>query len=160
MPVMRYFGFVGSALLLLLFGFNWFLPQPVSEPLHADTDRPVILISSVEKLPERVVIDTSLPTIVPSPTPEFAESLPEVMAADVAPLARPTGLNTNDAASKTKKLAKRRPLSKVAAARPAPSVRGQSSSSYTGPQAPAPVTRMSLLDVIRERFGQGLFKLN
>ena len=65
MPLMRYFGFVGSALLLLLFGLDWYLPQPVVEPVRAVTDKPVIRISSIEKLPERVVIDTNLPTIVP-----------------------------------------------------------------------------------------------
>ena len=33
MPLMRYFGFVGSALLMLLLGLNWFLPQAISEPI-------------------------------------------------------------------------------------------------------------------------------
>jgi hypothetical protein len=33
MPLMRYFGFVGSALLLLLFGLDSYLPQPVVELL-------------------------------------------------------------------------------------------------------------------------------
>ena len=65
MPLMRYFGFVGSALLLLLFGLDWYLPQPVVEPVRSVADKPVIRIRSIEKLPERVVIDTSLPTIVP-----------------------------------------------------------------------------------------------
>jgi hypothetical protein len=29
MPLLRYFGFAGSALVLLLFGLSWFVPQPV-----------------------------------------------------------------------------------------------------------------------------------
>jgi hypothetical protein len=120
MPLMRYFGFVGSALLLLLFGLNWYLPPPVVGPVRASTDKPVIRIGSIEKLPERVVIDTSLPTIVPPPTAlEFAERWPEetkVVAAK--PLPGSTTLNASDGAQKTKRLAKSEPLMKVAARRP------------------------------------------
>src|SRR5882757_7823826 len=68
MPLMRYFGFVGSTLGLLLIGLSWCFPQPVPEPIRSDTERPAIRISSVEPLPERVMIDTSLPTIVPPPS--------------------------------------------------------------------------------------------
>jgi len=67
MPLMRYFGFVGSALLLLLFGLDWYLPQPAVESVRAVTDRPAIRISSIEKLPERVVIDTSNPIAAAPP---------------------------------------------------------------------------------------------
>jgi hypothetical protein len=78
MPLMRYFGFVGSALLLLLFALDRYLPQPVVEPVRAVAEKPVIRISSIEKLPERIVIDTSLPTIVPPPAAlKFAERWPE-----------------------------------------------------------------------------------
>jgi hypothetical protein len=45
MPLMRYFGFVGSALFLLLFGLAWYLPQPVVEPVRAVTDKPVIRLA-------------------------------------------------------------------------------------------------------------------
>ena len=78
MPLMKYFGFVGSALVLLLLGLGWYLPQPAAEPIRAGMDKSVIRISSVEQLPERVVIDTSLPTIAPPPSAlEFAERWPE-----------------------------------------------------------------------------------
>jgi hypothetical protein len=161
MPLLRYFGFVGSALLLLLFGLNWYLPQPVAEPVGAVTDRPVIRISSIEKLPEPVVIDTSLPTIVPPPTVlEFAERWPdEIKAAEAKPLPSPSILNAGDGAAKTKKLAKREPLQKVAARRPPVPLNGEPANSYRV-QAAAPVTRVSLLDIIKERLGQSLFKLN
>ena len=77
MPLLRYFGFAGSALVLLLFGLSWCFPQPVAEPIRSGIDRPVIRISSVEPLPERVDIDSSLPTIVPPPNVmEFAERWP------------------------------------------------------------------------------------
>jgi hypothetical protein len=117
MPLMRYFGFVGSALLLLLFGLNWYLPQPVAEPVGAVTDKPAIRISSIETLPERVVIDTSLPTIVPPPTAlEFAERWPEeIKAVEATPIPRPPALNAGDGAAKTKKLARGEPRQKVAA---------------------------------------------
>jgi hypothetical protein len=65
MPLMKYFCFVGSALVLLLFGLDWFLPRPVSDPSRWEVDRSVIRIGSVEQLPKRVVIDTNLPMIVP-----------------------------------------------------------------------------------------------
>jgi hypothetical protein len=161
MPLLRYFGFVGSALLVLLFGLNWYLPQPAAEPVGAVADRPVIRISSIEKLPEPVVIDTSLPTIVPPPTAlEFAERWPEeTKVVEAKPLPKPTILNAGDGAAKAKKLARREPLQKVAARRPPVPVNGEPANSERV-QAVAPVTRVSLLDIIKERLGQSLFKLN
>jgi hypothetical protein len=165
MPLMKYFGFVGSTLLLFLLGLNWFLPQ--AEPIGADIDRPVIRISSVENLPERVIIDTSLPTIVPSsPTTQFAERSPEVkvagpldvQVADPKRLTRATSLITTDRALKTTILAKSQPSKNTPALRPAP-LPNQFSSNYPK-QVVAPVTRMSLLDIIKDRFGRGFFKLN
>jgi uncharacterized membrane protein len=35
MPLMKYFGFVGSALVILLFGLSWCFPQPVSVPVRS-----------------------------------------------------------------------------------------------------------------------------
>jgi hypothetical protein len=63
MPLLKYFGFVGTALLLLLLGLNWLLPELKAESIRADIDKSVIRISSIEKLPARAVYDTSLPTI-------------------------------------------------------------------------------------------------
>src|SRR6478609_10777686 len=68
MPLMKYFGFVGSALVLLLLVMNWLLPEPASEPVHGSSERTVIRISSMETLPERVVFDTSRPSIAPPPS--------------------------------------------------------------------------------------------
>ena len=36
MPLIKYFGFVGSALVLLLIGLGWCLPQQVVEPTWLD----------------------------------------------------------------------------------------------------------------------------
>jgi hypothetical protein len=85
MPLTKYFGFVGSALVLLLIGLGWCLPQQKAEPTGGSTDRPAIRIASAERLPERVIIDTSLPTIVSPPSVEFAERWPQAAVAAVVP---------------------------------------------------------------------------
>jgi hypothetical protein len=160
MPLMRYFGFVGSALLLLLFALDWYLPRPVIEPVRAVAEKPVIRISSIEKLPERMVIDTNLPAIAPPPAAfEFAERWPEeIKVVETAPLPKPA-LNAGEGALKTNKLAKSEPLKKVAARRPAASANDEHADGYRV-QTVAPVTRLSLLDIIQERLGQSPFKLN
>jgi hypothetical protein len=69
MPVLRYFVFVGAALMALLFVVGWGLPaSPVVEAANLGTDLSTIRIHSDRKWPERVVFDTSAPTIVPAPT--------------------------------------------------------------------------------------------
>jgi hypothetical protein len=79
LPLLRYFGFVGSALVTLLFGLSWCFPQPVSDRTGSGIDRSIIRINSVEKVPDRVDIDTSLPTIVPPPSVmDVAEQQPVV----------------------------------------------------------------------------------
>jgi hypothetical protein len=73
MPVMRYFLYVGAALLALLFVAGEAFPTlPVTPTVQAsDTaaaDVPMIRIHTDRKWPERVVFDTSAPTIVPTQT--------------------------------------------------------------------------------------------
>jgi hypothetical protein len=64
MPLARYFSFVGGVLLALMFVLDAFLPKgPVVD--RADANLPVIRIHSERKWPERIVFDTSLPTIIP-----------------------------------------------------------------------------------------------
>jgi len=69
MPIVRYVVWVGTSLLALLFAANWFLPEPTREPGHEAINKPVIRIASIQQPPERVVIDTSQPTVVPPPPP-------------------------------------------------------------------------------------------
>jgi hypothetical protein len=65
MPLMRYFTFVGGALLALLFMLDAYLPKlPVLD--RGPGNLPVIRIHSDRKWPDRVVYDTSHPTIVPT----------------------------------------------------------------------------------------------
>jgi hypothetical protein len=159
MPLLRYFGFVGSALVLLLFGLSWFVPQPVAEPIRSGIDRSVIRISSVEKLPERVDIDSSLPTIVPAPNViEFAERWPLSNSVET-PAPKPTTPTAGDGVPKKPGVAKREPVKKVAAHRAAPPI-NNASISKNRQQAAAPVTRSSLLENFKERFEQNFFKLN
>jgi hypothetical protein len=75
MPVVRYFFFVGGALLALLFISNAYLPKP-PDVATADADLPVIRIHSDRKWPERVVFDTSRPTIVPMQTANTDAGVP------------------------------------------------------------------------------------
>jgi hypothetical protein len=160
MPLLRYFGFAGSALVLLLFGLSWYFPQPVSEPIRRGIDRPVIRITSVEQLPERLDFDTSLPAIVPPPiVMDFAERwpVPKVVETNSGP--KPTTPTTNDDVPKKQSPVKRELVKKVAAHRAAPPVNNATTSDHRE-QAAAPVTRLSLLDILKERFGQNLFKLN
>jgi len=67
MPVARYFLFVGGVLLALLFALDAFAPHQVAVASNsaASIDKTVVRIRSDQKPPERVVYDTSLPTIVP-----------------------------------------------------------------------------------------------
>jgi hypothetical protein len=68
MPMLRYFLFVGGALLALLLGANALLPSvPASGILESNTDLPAIRIHSDRKWPERVVFDTSQPMIAAAP---------------------------------------------------------------------------------------------
>jgi hypothetical protein len=99
MPLGRYFIFVGSVLLTLLFVSASYMPQLPLEPARADIDRG-IRVQSRHRWPEKIVIDTSLPTIVPASA--VAADLPAAappqpgslrdafaLAASEAPQARP-----------------------------------------------------------------------
>ena len=69
MPVARYFLFVGGVLLALLLAIDALVPQQavVASQAAPSVDKTVVRIRSDQKPPERVVYDTSLPTIVPPP---------------------------------------------------------------------------------------------
>ena len=163
MPLIRYFSFVGSALVLLLIGLGWCFPQPATAPLGSVSNGPNIRIASAEQLPERVLIDTSLPTIMP-PTSvlEFAERWPQETVAHVAPVSEPAVptpvfLAPVSEVPKKQNPAKR-PSKKVAVHRAAPKVKIESASNDTVPASPA-VTRSSLLDTLKEGWGQTQAKL-
>jgi hypothetical protein len=66
-PIARYFVVVGSVLAVLLLITGWSLPEPPeSFPDRPEIiDRATIRIRSARKWPEKVVLDTNQPTIVP-----------------------------------------------------------------------------------------------
>src|SRR5262245_22978427 len=67
MPIGRYFLYIGGVLLALLLIVDWWLPSLGSESGPSGVDRTTIRIHSAQKWPAAVVIDTTLPTIVPPP---------------------------------------------------------------------------------------------
>ena len=90
MPIARYFLFVGGVLLALLLAIDALVPQQavVASQAAPSIDKTVVRIRSDQKLPERVVFDMTLPTIVPPPptTQVVAPAVPAV--ADIPAQAR------------------------------------------------------------------------
>src|SRR4029077_9481605 len=83
MPVVRYFLFVGVALLAFLFAADAYLPKmPAAESPRATADLSVIRIHSVQKWPERIVLDTTLSTITPPPTAMRVGNIPPASLAE------------------------------------------------------------------------------
>ena len=130
MPVVRYFFFVGGALLALLFISDAYLPKP-PDVARADADLPVIRIHSDRKWPQRVVFDTSRPTIVPMQTANAGTTVPAAATvADLSDKARlgqafaqlqppaPTQAQTSVPAKPQAKLQQKRKVAKRRAAPP------------------------------------------
>ena len=92
MPVARYFLFVGGLLLALLFALDAFAPQQVAVASNSapSIDKTVVRIRSDQKLPERVVYDTNLPTIVPPTAKTQIAAAPPAPVADSTAQARDT----------------------------------------------------------------------
>ena len=109
MPLARYFSFVGGVLLALLFVLDAYLPRiPVHE--RADADLPVIRIHTDRKWPERVVFDTSVPTIVPARIASSEPSIPpSETASDVSVEARGREAFAQMQPSDTKQAKSRKP---------------------------------------------------
>ena len=158
MPLIRYFGFVGTGLVLVLIGLGWCFPQQTAESTGSVSNGPTIRIASAERLPERVVIDTSLPTIAPPTTVvEFAERWPQTTVADVSAVANPAiPPPVSEVRKKQQNAAKREPPKKVAARREAPKV---NIGSAKNERVPASTAEASLLDRLKEGLGQTQAKL-
>jgi hypothetical protein len=86
MPVARFFLFVGGVLLAVLFALDAFAPQQmaVADNTAPSINKTVVRIRSDQKLPERVVYDTSLPTIVPPVAMTRIAAAPAAPTADVS----------------------------------------------------------------------------
>ncbi|MBR0692583.1 hypothetical protein [Bradyrhizobium lablabi] len=92
MPVARYFLFVGGALLALLFLINAIVPQAevaTNASLSAPAvDKSTVRIQSTQKLPERVVFDTSLPAVPSQQASGVAAAPPAATTPDLSAKAR------------------------------------------------------------------------
>lgn len=165
MPLMKYLVFVGSALIVLLLSLNWFLPDPTT-PVYSSAERPVIRISSMQTLPEKVVFDTSFPRPPPSVTPVVRLGLPSAFAFEqISPGLLPTFsvlAEVPQVNSKKTIILKREPAKKVVANRAAPQVPVAAAKNHPVPEAErdtrAPV-KTTFLDQIADRFGS-MFKVN
>jgi len=73
MPLLRYFIYVGGALVAFLFVVSYVFPDAQTAATHQDPARPNIRISSDWVGPPRVDLDTSLPT--PAVPPAVASML-------------------------------------------------------------------------------------
>jgi hypothetical protein len=161
MPVLRFITWVGSALLALLFLADWQLPKPLPEPA-SDSIRPVIRITSIQQLPERIIIDTSQPTIVPPPTlftdaapaaPIPSETLPTPKSyASVTP---PPALTKADQ-KKRKEVKRQAPKVAEKQVTSASAPAGSSGN----PVSLAPPTRLSFADIISGQLVKNLLNLN
>ena len=166
MPVGRYIAWVGASLLALLFIVNWCLPAALPQATADPIEKPVIRIASAQQPLEHVVIDTSLPTIVPPPTPvestPVTEPIPvqaEVQApaqASAPPLPTAIDIDRKTTERKTAK-ANKRQAPKVATTKPkstpAPTVASAS------PATTAPHTKLSFADIISGQFVKNLFNV-
>ena len=95
MPVARYFLFVGGVLLALLLAIDALVPQQavVASQAAPSVNKTVVRIRSDQKLPERVVYDTSLPAIVRPPA---------VTAQVTAPVVAPPAAASADATAQAR----------------------------------------------------------
>jgi len=84
MPVARYFLYVGGVLIALLFAVAAMLPPEAAVHSAPGIDRSTVRIHSDQKLPERVVFDTTLPPVVPAAKVQTAAAPAPVPAPDMS----------------------------------------------------------------------------
>jgi hypothetical protein len=148
MPFLKYFGFVGGSLLVLLLALNWLLPDTKTEQASADAAKPVIRISSLEQLPEKVDFDTNAPAIPPSAAkvesksqlPQSAFVFAQITPGSLPSFALPSNVTRMADAAVTSQAVKQN---------------GRRRS-----QVPVAAIRLSLIDDMRSRFGKDVFRLN
>jgi|SRR5664279_2698953 hypothetical protein len=159
MPLLKYIAFVGSTLLLLLLALNWLLPEMKMESVHADSERPIIRIGSIEKKPEKVDFDTNLPTIVPSPTIIVIDP-PVLQSAFVFVQITPDPLPSFSSVTRVVRTADAVVTPHVTKQIDRRAAKPHSNASTDRPVPAASVIRLSLIDDMRSRFGRSVFKLN
>ena len=157
MPIGRYIAWVGASLLMLLLMANWFLPQSLAGPTGDEINRPVIRIASMQQPPERIVIDTNLPTIVPPPT-LAANAIPDEPPPQVQSYASMVSHMPVTGVEKKKQKAKKKQVNEVAAKQPS---LVRTTVVASGSSAPiAPPTRLSFANIISGQLVRDLFNLH
>jgi hypothetical protein len=156
MPIVRYITWVGTSLLALLFVANWFLPA-LPEPTHEAIERPVIRIASIQQLPERIVIDTSQPTIVPPPT-LFGDAEPDQPSPHLESYASATSPAPVVNLEQKKRKAVKRQAPKIAPYQPA--LANTPAMASGNPATTVQPTRLSFADIISGRLVRNLFNLD
>jgi hypothetical protein len=123
MPLARYFLYVGGAMLALLFISNAYLPK--LSVADRENSRPTIIhIHSDQKWPERIVYDTSLPTVVPAQIANIEANVaaPEIVASarerEAFAQQQPSS-QVSDAKKREPKLRRQRKIARRRAAPPA-----------------------------------------
>jgi hypothetical protein len=155
MPIGRYVAWVGASLLALLFVADWYLPKSLPEPAGDVINRPVIRIASVQQRPERVVIDTSQPAIVPPPT--LVENAAPSERSPLQSYAAAPPATAADVDQKKRKVVKRQGP-KIAANQPTLVITPIAASGSS--VATVPPTKLSFMDIISGRLARNLFNLN
>jgi hypothetical protein len=157
MPVGRYIAWVGTSLLALLFMADWCLPKSLPEPSGDAMNRPVIRIASIQRPPERIVIDTNQPTIVPPPT-LVEDAVPRERSQPLQSYASapppPTEVNVDQ---KRRKVIKRQGTKFPTYQKPLASTPVAASGS---PATTVPLTRLSFADIISARLVRNLLNLH
>jgi hypothetical protein len=163
---------------------NWLSPESTAEPVYSGIQRPVIRISSIETLPERVVFDNSMPYMAPPSSVmrgaarplqsafTFEKITPSLLPA-FSTLAQVTPKTIAEKRDSAKITAKRDPAKKEVANRVAPQAHIAAVKNHpvreterdtkppikTAEQDTKPPIKTTLLDEIAGHFGQ-IFKMN
>jgi hypothetical protein len=137
-PIVRFITWVSTSLLALLFVADWYLPKPLPEPAGDAINKPVIRIASVQQPPERIIIDTSQPTIVPPPTlfTDAAPSEPSPVQSYASAGSPPTVIDVDKKKRKVTKRSNQPPFASIPAA------------AGGGSATTVPLTKLSFMDII------------
>ena len=142
-PVARYFLFIGGVLLALLLAIDALVPQQavVASQAEPSVNKTVVRIRSDQKLPERVVFDTSLPTIVPPPA---------VMAQVTAPVVAPSAPASADASAQARVRETFAQLLPAETKKPEPQVQRKRKVAKTRPTPPMQIAQQPQMRVAQQ----------
>jgi hypothetical protein len=151
MPVGPYIAWVGTALVAFLLLVDWLIPRPELKPVARSIEKPIIRITSVQHLPERIDIDPSQPTIVPPQKLVEEASQPALVEPFTSATQLPRMVEVDN---KRRKVAKRKGP-KVAGKHMLPST----PSITDGPAKTVPLTKLSFADILSGRLVKSMLSL-